>query len=90
MYQFGGIPFYKHDPEGSLKYFCSQHNINLAYAHHTNLQEVYKWSISIHEVVNKTRKKKKETQCCSRPREMTRKVFIQGKYLIQSVDVDEQ
>jgi len=39
VYHLGDMPFYRHDPEGTIKIFCQQHNIGWQYTHETWLHK---------------------------------------------------
>ena len=81
VYRFSDIPFYRHDPKGFLKRYCSQHNISWAYTHCICLEEeVYKRAISLQEVESKIGRKRKASQRVNKPREIAHEDFLHGKY----------
>ena len=62
VYQFGELPFYRHDLEGLLKKFCKKHSIPWSYRHCTYLEEeAYKRAISLQEVESNIKRKRKES-----------------------------
>jgi hypothetical protein len=62
LYHLGEIPFFRHNPKGTLKRFCKKHHITWKYTRKMWFQEeLYKRVITLQEVEAKVGKKWKDS-----------------------------